>query len=91
MICIILLYKEIYGFCFGNAKGMWIKLLVEQVGDESRNPLSSSEIEIGYGILPLLSNTEFLSSLEFLKTETKLIDIWQVVTLFLGGISWPVK
>lgn len=55
MICIILLYKEIYGFCFGNAKGMWIKLLVEQVGDESRNPLSSSEIEIGYGILPLLS------------------------------------
>lgn len=78
MICIILLYKEIYGFCFGNAKGMWIKLLVEQVGDESRNPLSSSEIEIEYGILPLLSNTEFLSSLEFLKTETKLIDIWQM-------------
>lgn len=50
MICIILLYKEIYGFCFGNAKGMWIKLLVEQVGDESINPLSSSEIEIEYGI-----------------------------------------
>ena len=67
-----------YGFCFGNAKGMWIKLLVEQVGDESRNPLSSSEIEIEYGILPLLSNTEFLSALEFLKTETKLIDIWQM-------------
>ncbi len=78
MICIILLYKEIYGFCFENAKGMWIKLLVEQVGDESRNPLSSSEIEIEYGILPLLSNTEFLSALEFLKTETKLIDIWQM-------------
>ena len=57
---------------------MWIKLLVEQVGDESRNPLSSSEIEIGYGILPLLSNTEFLSSLAFPKTETKLIDIWQM-------------
>ena len=78
MICIILLYKEIYGFCFENAKGMWIKLLVEQVGDESRNPLSSSEIEIEYGILPLLSNTEFLSSLAFPKTETKLIDIWQM-------------
>ena len=78
MICIILLYKEIYGFCFGNAKGMWIKLLVEQVVDESRNPLSSSEIEIEYGILPLLSNTEFLSSLAFPKTETKLIDIWQM-------------
>ena len=57
---------------------MWIKLLVEQVGDESRNPLSSSEIEIEYGILPLLSNTEFLSALEFLKSETKLIDIWQM-------------
>ena len=57
---------------------MWIKLLVEQVGDESRNPLSSSEIEIEYGILPLLSNTEFLSSLAFPKTETKLIDIWQM-------------
>ena len=78
MICIILLDKEIYGFCFENAKGMWIKLLVEQVGDESRNPLSSSEIEIEYGILPLLSNTEFLSSLAFPKTETKLIDIWQM-------------
>ena len=75
MICIILLYKEIYGFCFENAKGMWIKLLVEQVGDESRNPLSSSEIEIGYAILPLLSNTEFLSSLAFPKTEIKKIDI----------------
>ena len=75
MICIILLYKEIYGFCFGNAKGMCIKLLVEQVGDESRNPLSSLEIEIGYAILPLLSNTEFLSSLAFPKTEIKKIDI----------------
>ena len=78
MICIILSYKEIYSSCFGDAKGMWIKLLVEQVGDESRNPLSSSEIEIGYAILPLLSNTEFLSSLAFPKTETKLIDIWQM-------------
>ena len=57
---------------------MWIKLLVEQVRDERRNPLSASEIEIVFGILPLLSNTEFLSSLEFLKTETKLIDIWQM-------------
>ena len=78
MICIILLYKEIYGFCFGNAKGMRIKLLVEQVGDESRNPLSSSEIEIEYGILPLLSSTEFLSAKKKKKTETKLIDIWQM-------------
>jgi len=51
-------------------KECWIKL--------DYYPLSSSEIEIEYGILPLLSNTEFLSALEFLKTETKLIDIWQM-------------
>ena len=56
----------------------WIKLLVEQVGDESTNPLSSPKIEIEYGILPLLSNTEILSPLAFPKTETKLIDIWQM-------------
>ena len=49
-----------------------------RIVDESTNPLSSSEIEIEYGILPLLSNTEFLSSLAFPKTETKLIDIWQL-------------
>ena len=62
--------KSFIVFVLEMLKECWIKL--------DYYPLSSSEIEIGYGILPLLSNTEFLSSLEFPKTETKLIDIWQM-------------
>ena len=59
--------KSFIVFVLEMLKECWIKL--------DYYPLSSSEIEIEYGILPLLSNTEFLSSLAFLKTEIKKIDI----------------
>ena len=59
--------KSFIVFVLEMLKECWIKL--------DYYPLSSSEIEIEYEIVPLLSNTEFLSSLAFLKTEIKKIDI----------------
>ena len=59
--------KSFIVFVLEMLKECWIKL--------DYYPLSFSEIEIEYEILPLLSNTEFLFLLAFLKTETKKIDI----------------
>ena len=59
--------KSFIVFVLEMLKECWIKL--------DDYPLSFSEIEIEYEILPLLSNTEFLSSLAFPKTEIKKIDI----------------
>ena len=59
--------KSFIVFVLEMLKECWIKL--------DYYPLSFSEIEIEYEILPLLSNTEFLSSLAFPKTEIKKIDI----------------